>query len=182
MAIDLFFDTMEQLTPQLRAGDLIGCESGAIDALLKLPESPFHIVAKLAISNDPSDAARHFDAFYKAESERFEVKAVYTEMNGFDINANRWFCDLFAFAEDGGLEDVDWLCEWQSESFDDYTILGLEELQEVYDSEAFRDPSNRDASYLCSIVVVTKFQRFMQRAVAQMTELRSPLYLSLIHI
>jgi hypothetical protein len=169
---------MEQLTPQLRAGDLAGCEAGACDALRALPKSPFHIAADLAITNDPAEAAEHFDNFYRGEAKRFAVRAVYTEMNGFDINPDRWYCDLFAYTADGGLDDFDWLSDWQSEPFEDYTITGLEQLQAVYASKAFRDRANRDASYLSSVVVVAKFQRFMQRAVERMTALRLPLYVT----
>ena len=87
--MDIFFDTMERLTPQLRAANLDACESAAIDTLLALPKSPFHIVADIGITNDPSDIAAHFDRFFGNESARFDVKAVYTEMNGFDINPDR---------------------------------------------------------------------------------------------
>jgi hypothetical protein len=178
VAIDLFFQTMERLTPQLRACDLAGCEAGACEALRALPMSPFHIAADLAISNDPGDAARHFDRFYQTESERMSVQAVYTEMNGFDINPDRWYCDLFAYTADGGLEDFDWLSDWHSEPCPEYTITGLEPLQAVYASKAFRDPANRDATYLSSVVVVAKFQRFMQRAAERMGALRVPVYVT----
>lgn len=178
MTIDLFFKTMEQLTPQLRAGDLAGCEVAACEALRALSNSPFHIAADLDITNDPTEAAGHFDDFYRVESAHFAVRAVYTEMNGFDINPDRWYCDLFAYSADGLLDDFDWLSDWQSEPFEEYTITGLEQLQAVYASNAFRDPANQDASYLSSLVVVTKFQRFMQRATERMTALRVPLYVT----
>jgi hypothetical protein len=150
----------------------------ACDALRSLPKSPFHIAADLAITNDPAEAARHFDDFYRAESERLAVRAAYTEMKGFDINPDRWYCDLFAYTADGGLDDFDWLSDWQSEPAEDYTITGLEPLQAVYASKAFRDPANSDASYLSSLVVVTKFQRFMQRAAERMLALRVSLYVT----
>jgi len=76
------------------------------------------------------------------------------------------------------VEDFDWLSDWQSEYFKDYTITGLESLQAVYASRAFHDPANDDASYLSSLVVVTKFQRFMQRAAAKMSKLCVPLYVT----
>jgi hypothetical protein len=145
MGIDLFFDTMERLTPQLRTGDLAGCESAAVAALRALSWTPFHIAADLSIANDPADAARHFDRFYRGESRQRVVKAAYTEMNGFDVNPDRWYCDLFAYSVDGGLDNFDWLSDWQSDPFEEYTITGLERLQAVYASKAFRDPANSDA-------------------------------------
>jgi len=161
-----------------KAGDLAGCEAAAIDALLALPQSPFHIAAKLDITNDPSDMAAHFDRFLEKESARFDVKAVYTEMNGFAINADRWFCDFFAYDNDGGLDDFDWLAEMESELSDDYTITGLEPLQKVYASAAFYDKRYYDAIDLAGLVVVAKFQRFMERTARSMKMLHVPLYVS----
>lgn len=178
MTIDLFFQTMEKLTPQLRAGDLAGCEKVACEALRALSKSPFQIAADLNITNDPNEAARHFDDFYRVESERLVVRAIYTEMNGFDINPDRWYCDLFAYTADGLIDDFDWLSDWQSEPFKEYTITGLEKLQAVYASSAFHDPENEDACYLSDLVVVTKFQHFMQRAKERMTALNVPLYVT----
>jgi hypothetical protein len=174
--MDLFFDTMNRLTPQLRAGDLAGCESRAIETLLALPESPFHVVAQLDIANSPEDIAVHFDRFIAKEAPRFGINAIYTEMNGYDINTDRWYCDLFAYETDGGVEDFDWLADWQSEYFDDYTIRGFETLQAVYASDAFHQDHYRDAAYLAGLVVVAKFQRFMQSATFSMKQLNIPLY------
>jgi hypothetical protein len=171
-----FFQMMERLTPQLRAGDLAGCEAAAVEALRTLPRTPFHIAAELSIANDPAEAAAHFDAFYQTESEQMTIGVVYTEMNGFDINPDRWYCDLFAYTEDGGLEDLDWLSEWETDAAEEYTITGLEPLQAVYASQAFHDPAYSDASYLSNLVVVTKFQRFIQIAAERMSALKVPLY------
>jgi hypothetical protein len=110
----LFFNTMTRLTPNLRAGDLETCAREVAAELHKLPSTPFHIVPDLEISNAPEEAARHFDAFFQREARRFPIGAAYTEMNGFDINPDRWYCDLFAYPSDGGLDDRDWLCEWDS--------------------------------------------------------------------
>ena len=85
-------------------------------------------------------------------------------MNGFDINPDRWFFDVFAYTEYGGHDDHDWIADWQSESYDDMTITGLEQLQEVYASPAFRDKRFTDASYLAGLLVVTKFQDLIRRA------------------
>ena len=178
MGNDLFFGTMERLTPQLRAGDLQACEDVAIDTLLGLPKSPFHIAAELNITNDPGDIANHFDQFVLLERDRIDLQSVYTEMNGFDINPDRWYCDLFAYECDGGVEDFDWLSDWDSEYFQDYTIKGLERLQEVFASDAFHDKQYDEASSIAGLVVVAKFQRFMQLAAQQMKALRVPLYVT----
>jgi hypothetical protein len=169
---------MKRLTPALKRGDLDACKRGVSEQLRKLPRSPFHIVEKLAISNDPADAARHFDRFLQREAKRIDVAAAYTEMNGFDINPDRWYCDLFAYTSDGGTKDFDWLSDWQSKPFDEYEIHGLEELQDVYASDLFGKKEFDDASYLSSLMVVVKFQQFMKKAASHMMELSHPLYIS----
>ena len=166
---------MERLTPDLRSGNLAACESAVTDSLLALPESPFHAAARRAISNDPTEAAAHFDQFFARESSRYAVAAAYTEMNGFDINPDRWYCDLFAYTSYGGHDDYGWLSDWQSDHFDDYTITGLEELQAVYASDAYGNDDYDDASYMSSLLVVIKFQRFMHRAAQSMQLLTFPL-------
>lgn len=172
----LYFATIQRLTPQLRQGNLAAVEQGVIEQMGLLPSSPFHIVLDLRISNDPALAAGHFDQFFRAEEKRFKVAAAYTEMNDFSINPDRWYCDLFAYAKDGGADDYDWLSDWQSERFSDYQINGLESLQEIYANEAFHDKSYREACYICDLLVTVKFQRFIQTAAEKMKELHFPLY------
>lgn len=174
--MSLLVKTMDRLTLSLRAGDLVGCESQVIETLLSLPASPFHIAAQFDIANDPSGIANHFNQFIATETPRFGIKAIYAEMNGFDINPDRWHCDLFTYDADGGEDDYDWLSDWQSEYFPGYTIKGLEDLQSVYASDAFHEKKYRDAASLAGLVVVAKFQRFIQAASTLMTQAGSPLY------
>src|SRR5216684_2275668 len=150
---------MKRFQPPLRNGDLAAVEHGVATQLRALPESPFHMVLDLAFTNDPRDVANHFDRFFDAENSRFAVAAAYTEMNGFDINPDRWYCDLFAYSADGGANDYEWISDWQSERFDEYEMKGLENLQAVYASDAFGQKAYREASQIASLLVVVKFQR-----------------------
>jgi hypothetical protein len=172
---DIFFELQEELMPALRAGDTARCERSVAERLAALPHSPFHIAIDLSITNAPADIAAHFDGFFRQESARFKIGAAYTEMNGFDINPDRWFFDVFALTEYGGHDDYDWLSDWQSESYEDMTITGLERLQEVYASPAFRDKRFKDASYVAGLLVVTKFQDLIRRAAPHMRQLGFPL-------
>ena len=175
---NLFFKTIERLTPILRRGDLDACERDVADEIRKLAPTPFHIVLDLSITNDPQEAANHFDGFIALQSHSFTVGAVYTEMNGFDINPGRWYCDQFAFTADGGSEEFDWISDWQSGKFESYTITGLEPLQKVYAGKAFREDKNRTASYMSSLMVVIQFQQFMITVASKMKLLQFPLYVT----
>jgi hypothetical protein len=111
--VDLFFQTMEQLEPVLRAGDLEACEKTAVEKIRQLHRSPFDLSIEVDISNDPADAAKAFDDFFETEAKAHRNRSAYTEMNGFDINPDLWFCDFFAYTSYGGHGDYDWLSDWQ---------------------------------------------------------------------
>jgi hypothetical protein len=139
-----FFEIITRLTPSLRAGDLNSCERAIAAEMQMLPPSPFTLVLDVAISNEPADAARHFDAFFESEAKRTIVAAAYTEMNGFYINPDLWYCELFAYTAYGGHGDYNGLSDWQSGDFPSYPLRGMETLQKVYASDAWRNESYRD--------------------------------------
>ena len=171
---DISFELQDQLSPALRAGHLATCERVVSARLAALPRSPFHTILKLAISNSPADVAEFFDDFFRQQP-RDKIKAAYTEMNGFDINTDLWFCNPFAYQRYGGHDDYDWLSNWQSEDYSILPITGLEPLQKVYASDAFRDERFNDACSVTSLFVVILFQDLIRRAAPRMQELRFPL-------
>jgi len=173
--LELFFALVEQLDPVLRKGDLAKCEATIISQLQSLPPSPFHIILDLNITNSPEQVAAHFDNFIEREEKRFTVKAVYTEMNGFDINPDRWYFELFGYQQYGGRGDYDWLADWQSEDYPEMTVTGLEPLQEVYASDTFRAKEFDDASSMASLLIVVKFQDLIRKAAPNMRRLAFPL-------
>ncbi len=170
-----WYELVQQIEPRLRAGELDHCTDRARDALLSLPTSPFHIAAELDFTNDPATVAGHFDAFLTREQRRFDVQAVYTETNGFDINPDRWYFDLFAYDCYKGVGDVDWLSEWNSESIRDVALTGMEPLQAVYDSESFGNQEYSTAIGFASLYVVFRFQALIRRSAPLMEHLKCPL-------
>jgi hypothetical protein len=175
MSTELFFKLQNDLEPALRAGDLAHCEQTVAQALSALPRSPFHCVLDLSVTNPVEEVAEYFDTFFREEAPSERVGAVYTEMNGFDINPDRWYFEAFGYAEYRGHEDYDWLADYQWEACGDQNITGLEILQEVYASDSFREPEYSDASYIAGLLVVIKFQDLIRRAVPHIRELRVPL-------
>ena len=171
---DISFELQDQLEIVLRSGDLTKCEKAVAEQLSELPVTPFHAILNLSISNLPAEVACYFDEFFRQQPQD-KVHAAYTEMNGFDINPNLWFCSPFAYQQYGGHKDYDWLSDWQSDDFDILPITGLEELQEVYASAAAHDDEYSDASEVASLLVVVKFQNLIRRSAPLMEELRFPL-------
>lgn len=164
----------ESLT-SVRVGDVSGCIQRAIEALASLENSPFHVALELGICNPPAEAAEHICGLVRQERMRFEVAAVYAEMNGFDINPERWFFDLFAYEEHGGHDDYNWLADWQSGDYPDMTIVGMEPLQAVYASPAFHDERFREAREVTDLLVIFKFQELMSKAAKCMSRFDFPL-------
>lgn len=171
---DISFDLQAELSPILRAGDLVECERITSARLAAMPHSPFHAILNLAITNAPKEVADFFDEFFRQQP-REKIKAAYTEMNGFDINPDLWFCSPFAYQQYGGHDDYDWLSDWQSDDFGYLPITGLESLQRVYGSDAFREVHFEDACSICGLLVVIRFQDLIRRAAPHMQELRFPL-------
>lgn len=175
---DLFFETMQRLEPVLARGHLATCELEVGKVLRSLPPTPFHDVLDMNITNDPEEAAEFFDQFFRLQAGENSLAAAYTEMNGFDINPDSWYCNVFGYEKCQNLTDLDWLSDYQTGPSDEYVIKGLESLQEIYASKAFNARQNNDASYICSLMVLVKFQKFMQRAARLMKELEFPLYVT----
>ena len=169
------FELQERLSSILRMGDLAQCECIVVGRLHDLPESPFHAILDLSIKTTPSDVAEYFDEFFRNQQALGKIKAAYTEMNGFDINPELWFCSPFAYKRYGGREDYDWLSDWHSGEFGYLPITGLEPLQKVYAGAAFSEKRFEDACSVASLLVVIRFQDLIRRAASHMQELRFPL-------
>ncbi|MRR30531.1 hypothetical protein EG834_09465 [bacterium] len=172
---NIAFELQDQITPVLRTGDLAQCDRIVSARLALLPRSPFHIILDHFITSDPKELAAGFDEFFREVGTSFRIGAAYTEMNGFDINTDLWFCQPFAYECYGGHEDYDWLSDWQGDTEGGFPIEGLESLQEVYAGDAFRDERFDDACSLTSLLVVIRFQDLIRRAAPHMRELRFPL-------
>jgi len=168
-----WYEIAAELNEKIVAADTEFAVTRISKELKGLSDSPFHIALALDFTNPPEQIADHFDRFLA--DQKFEVKAVYTETNGFDINPDRWFFDVFAFQSHGGSEDLDWLCEWDSGSYPDMTLTGMEELQKIYASEAFENDDFSRAGEFSSLLVVSKFQDLIRRSIPHMKKLKSPL-------
>lgn len=171
---NISFELQDKLSSTLRTGDISACEVTVAERLGELTHSPFHTILDLAITNDPTEVARYFDDFFRQQP-KDKIQATYTEMNGFDINPELWWCSPFAYQQYGGHEDYDWLSNWQSDDYDYLTITGLESLQDVYASDASGNSDFSDARDVTSLLVVIKFQDLIRKSAQHMEELRFPL-------
>lgn len=91
--------------------------------------------------------------------------AYYCEMNGFTINYDRWFIDLFSF-EKFSLEDWDWLSDFYDSTTTDLTITGFEDIQavfeDVHENNRFDEPNIDKAYEVCELLVILRLQELFR--------------------
>jgi hypothetical protein len=136
--------------------------------LKRIPTSDFHAVLGKSLISQAGDLAAWIDDFYKKISKKFEVKALYFEMNEFDINTDAWYIDGFAFDNDRGLDlyDMEWLCDFQAytqkETETVFVIKGYEKLQEAFECIELHTPDLQNARDWCEQIIIARFMELMR--------------------
>ena len=163
---------VEPLKPALKSGRLQEPYNFLIEKMREAGPNPFDIILQADFTNEPEDIAAVFDDFIETACDADRTKLIYTEMNGFTINTDRWDFEPFGFSrtdviatEDFG--DFDWFS-------DNHTIVltGLEELQDIYENEVgFR--YQRD---LAAFLVISKFQHLMRASTLLMKRKNLPVF------
>lgn len=170
-----------RILPWLQQGKFAEAEAALTQWLLAKPRSPFHIIAELEVTTPPAECARYFDEYAAREP---GLPVIYTEMNGFTVNTDLWFCDAFGFHEHGGMDGFDWLGDFHSCASDggvgSLVITGLEPVQALYASRRAGSLEKQDDETLILVdaLVVVKFQKMLQRSLPLMKKVRCPLLAS----
>jgi hypothetical protein len=125
-------------------------------------DKTFNSLITLDFTNSLVQIQNSISAFYSKCNKLFNVKAIYLEMNGFDINPNRWFFDFFGYDnlhQDG--DSLDWLADWQSPDYPSVTLTGLESIQNLYSNymskKLYRDDNKKFDEELATLLVMAKF-------------------------
>ncbi len=112
----------------------------------------------------------YFSSFYETIKNKLDIKAFYAEMNGFTINCDLWFLDLFAYNKVGGTDDTDWLADWEegNSTFSSFPLTGYEELQAIYqdyaDNGRYKDSLLNAASDAAEILIILRLQELVKAA------------------
>ncbi len=122
-------------------------------------------------TNNPITIAEKINEFISDCEKSFVVKSIYLEMNGFDINTDRWYFDFFAYETyEEDQEDLDWLSDWISDDWSGLTLEGLEGTQNDFDwyinNSGEIDIFVKEAEELAVLLVMCKFARLICAAVA----------------
>lgn len=160
------FNFAEKINPSLEKFDFIKAIQVAETALAKIPTTDFHAITGESLLHHVEDLAFWIEEFYQSVSAGMPVKALYFEMNEFDINTDLWYIDGFAYEEDGGLDPVDmeWLADVSSDAIteDQYALTGYEQLQEAFENAEFGVEDTQKARDWCEQLVITRFMELMR--------------------
>ncbi|MBW8325285.1 MAG: hypothetical protein K0M50_11015 [Prolixibacteraceae bacterium] len=176
------FELADRLSELLESKKLDEAIALAEQELKNIPTTDFHKILGKNILHLTSDLANHINEFDKSTKEVLKKKqgfiknlfgsgkevkpaAYYCEMNGFTINYDRWFIDLFSF-ENYSLTDWEWLSDFYDSTANDLTITGFEEIQkafeDVHENNRFEEPDIDKAYEVCELLVILRLQELFR--------------------
>ncbi len=159
------FEFAERINPFLEKLDFGEALKIAEEELRKLPETDFHGILEISLIDEAEDLTEWIESFYTSAAKKTALKAMYFEMNEFDINTDLWFIDGFGYSEDGGLdlEEMDWLSDFETNTRDEinsvYVFQGLEKIQEAFVDYPTGSEEARD---WCEQIIITRFMQLIR--------------------
>jgi hypothetical protein len=162
------FQFAQRINPDLEKLEFEKAISIAEKELQKLPATEFHFILGETLISHTESLVAWVDNFYKIASKGMEIKSLYFEMNEFDINTDTWYIDSFAYSQDGGLEDPEWLCDFESDSRSEtgtvFQIEGLEKLQVAFKTVKLSTENLQVARDWCEQIIIARFMELMRSA------------------
>lgn len=176
------FELTDKLTELLEGNKLDQAIQIAENELIKIPRTDFHKIIGKNLKHLTVDLKKYIADFDQTTTDMLKKKqgflksmfgskeqikpvAYYCEMNGFTINYDRWFIDLFSF-ERFETGNWDWLSDFYDSSSKDLTITGFEEIQTVFqdfhENERFNEPKIKIACEVCELLVILRLQELFR--------------------
>ncbi|WP_413513577.1 hypothetical protein [Myroides odoratus] len=168
------FDFAEQINSDLENLDFQKAIITAEKELSKIATTEFHEIMGKTFTNLADDLVNWIDRFYKEISKKMEIKALYFEMNEFDINTDVWYIDGIAYKEDGGLdlEDMEWLsdCKRDVMTTKEFVLTGYERFQNLFETIEEKEENDewtdemQEARDWCEQIIISRFMEIMKKA------------------
>jgi hypothetical protein len=140
-------------------------------ALASLPPTEYHKAAGRSWLPQTDKAARWLAGFYRRALKELQVSAIYCEMNSFEINADEWYVDGFAYDFFGEPADPGWLCGWQKSTGERERLVlrGMDDLQALFARDyAGAPPADmRPSSEVVMHLLVLRMQELVHAAAQQ---------------
>ncbi|CAN5908861.1 hypothetical protein BH11VER1_BH11VER1_09190 [soil metagenome] len=182
MNVDLY----QTVDSYLRSNDVDRAAADLESRLRATATDRFASLADSHFTNKPHDILAHINKFVAACQRKFDVRAVYLEMNGFDINYDRWYFDSFAYTEySDDPEDMDWLGDWTSPDWEQFTLSGLEQTQDDFrwymESKIYDHKTHDAEKEIATLLVMVRFVQLIRSSLDAGTLIRSIPLLATAH-
>lgn len=165
------FDLEDKLNEYVKRNDLDSAIRIAETELSQISQTEFHQLIGMNLLHMELDLNEFISRFYSSVKLKYSLsftkrlKAFYCEMNGFTINYDRWFIDLFSFSEIGQ-EDYEWLADFEHHTKKNLTITGFENLQKVYQdvykNQKHEIPEIEQAYEVAELLIILRLQELFR--------------------
>jgi len=165
------FELEDKLNEYVKQNELDSAIQIAESELSKIPQTEFHQLIGMNLLHLESELSEFISKFYSSVKLKYtfsfskKLKAFYCEMNGFTINYDRWFIDLFSFSKIGK-EDYEWLADFEHHTNKDLTITGFEKLQKVYEdvykNQKHNIPEIEQAYGVAELLIILRLQELFR--------------------
>ncbi len=165
------FDLEDKLNEYVKRNDLDAAIRMAESELSKIPKTDFHQLIGVNLLHMQLELDKYISKFYSIVKLKYalnfekKLKAFYCEMNGFTINYDRWFINLFSFNEIGH-EDYEWLTDYDHLTKNELTITGFEDLQRVYEdtqkNKKYEIPEIEQAYEVAELLIILRLQELFR--------------------
>ncbi|UOG76520.1 hypothetical protein MTX78_07945 [Hymenobacter tibetensis] len=154
------FEYSEAINPYLEEAKFDQAIQFAKSKLAAVPASPFHSVLDKSMLSLADGLCSWIDDFYNAIASNSSIQALYFELTEFDINTEVWSIEGFAYAQDGGLEDPEWLTDIAEDwiATPAFVITGYEELQQAFEEDADDEEEAKD---WCEQLVIAQYMQLV---------------------
>lgn len=144
-----------------------GVAAANLERHLAQQSSPFAAGASSRFSNSPSAVAEWLNHVYRLLAGKATLNFVYVEMNAFNINTDRWFCEAFGYSRHVDVTNLNSLSEWNAELGHDEALIltGMEAMQRAFAALTEGRFASDSNSILADLLVQCRFLSLMQEAV-----------------
>jgi len=161
------FKLFEHTYALLQEGKLEEAVANGESKLKGMPQTDFHLILTTDLLSQSEAVIDWITKFYQRVSQQIQVRALYVELNAFDVNTDEWYLDGFAYEELGTIEDVDWLANWRTETATQEPLLltGLEPLQEAFEAYSQEDNAPEvivQAHDVAEVLVILRVQTLVE--------------------
>jgi hypothetical protein len=174
-------DTHNRVEKEIRGfieqGDVDRAIAHCEKRLKSLPKTAYHKVLGRNWLAEASNAAKWLIKFYKTAGKQFPVKSLYCEMNRFEINADEWYLDGFAYDSVEEINDFGWLSNWNylTDNKLRFNLPAIKDIQKLFarDYEAEPPKNSLAASELAILLLTIRMQQLIHAAVQEVRQKRS---------